>query len=79
MEINFDVIAVYETWTSYSRENVRPRNIDVYQTYHGTKRHTLKSGCGFYIKNGLKFSQLADLDMSVTDENNELQSCWTES
>ena len=78
MVINFDVIAVYETWTSYSRENIRPRIIDVYQTYHGTKRHTLKSDCGFYTKNGLRFQQRTDLDMSVIDENNEFQPCWIE-
>ena len=55
LEFNFDVIAVSETWISYPRENIKPRIIDGYQTYHGTKGHTLKTWSGFYIKNGLKF------------------------
>ena len=78
LEFNFDVIAVPKTWTSYSWENIKPRIIDGYQAYHGTKGHSLKSGCGFYIKNGLKFRQQTDLDLSVIDENNEFQSCWIE-
>ena len=78
LEFNFDVIAVSETWTSFSRKNIKPRIIDGYQTCHGIKGHNLKSGCGFYIKNGLKFCQWADLDLSVIDENNEFQSCWIE-
>ena len=75
LEFNFDITAVSETWTSYSRENIKSKTIDGYQTYHGTKGHTLKSGCGFHIKNGLKFQQQTDLDLSVKDENNEFQSC----
>ena len=78
LEFDFDIIAVSETWTSYSRENIKPKTIDGYQTYHGTKGHTLKSGCGFYVKNCLKFQQQTDLDLSVIDENNEFQSCWIE-
>ena len=35
-------------------------------------------GVGFYIKNGLKFQQWTDLDLSVIDENNEFKSCWAE-
>ena len=34
LEFNFN--AVSETWTSYSREKIKPRIIDGYQTYHGT-------------------------------------------
>ena len=78
LQFNFDIIVVSETWTSYSRENIKPKTIDGYQTYHGTKGHTLKSGCGFYVKNCLKFQQRTDLDLSVIDENNEFQSCWIE-
>ena len=56
LEFDFGIIAVSETWTSYSTENIKPKTIDRYQTYHGTKRHTLKSGYGFYIKKWLKIS-----------------------
>ena len=78
LEFNFYVITVSETWTSCPRENIKSRIIDGYQTYHRTKGHTLKRGCGFFIKNGLKFHQWTDLDLRTIDENNEFQPCWIE-
>ena len=78
LEFDSGIIDVSETWTSYSTENIKPKTIDRYQTYHGSKGHTLKSGCGFYIKNGLKLQQRTDLDLSIIDKNNEFQSCWIE-
>lgn len=74
LEFNFDIIAVSERWGSYSREKIKPRIIDGYQTYHGTKG---QSRCGFYVKNCLKFRQRTDLDINIVD-NNDFQSFWIE-
>ena len=49
-----------------------------YQLLHGVKGKTLKSGCGFYLKSGIKFKPRKDLNISFFDENNEFQSCWIE-
>ena len=76
LKSNLPVTPVSETWASYSRENIKPRIIDEYQTYYGTEGNTLKSGCEFYTKNGFKLCQWTDLDMSVIAENNEFQTCW---
>ena len=52
--------------------------IDGYQTFHGTGGQSLKSGCGFFVKEGLKYKRRTDLEMSFKDKNNEFQSCWIE-
>ena len=49
-----------------------------YQLFHGVKGKPIKSGCGFYLKSGIKFKPRKDLDISYFDKNNEFQSCWVE-
>ena len=60
--------------------NSFPQNLNIYitgyQKFHGTEGHTLKSGCGFYIKEGIRFTPRKDLDISFADDKNEYQSCW---
>lgn len=41
-----------------------------YKTFHDTGGQSLKSGCGFFVKEGLKCKQITDLEMSFKDENN---------
>ena len=43
-----------------------------------SKGVTTKSGCGFYIRNGIKYKQRKDLDISYYDYYNELQSSGVE-
>ena len=49
-----------------------------YQNYHGNKGSSIKSGCGFYIREGIEFKPQKDLDISYHDTNNEFQSTWIE-
>ena len=76
LEHNFDVLALSETWTktNYKSNYV----IDGYQTFHGIGGQSLKSGCGFFVKEGLKYKQRTDLEMSFKDENNQFQFFWIE-
>ena len=79
LDHNFDVLALSETWTPKDKQNLGKLNhITGYQKFYGTEGHTLKSGCGFYVKKGLKFTPRKDLDISFADDKNEYQSCWIE-
>ena len=77
LEHNFDVLAVSETWTPKDKQfSSKFGHITGYQKFHGTEGHTLKSGCGFYIKKDIRFTPRKDLDISFTNDKNECQSCW---
>ena len=78
LQCDFDVIALSETWNPKSKKNFRPGILSQYQEYKGTKGNSLKSGCGMYIKNGVKFLERNDLCLSFYDDNNEFQSFWIE-
>ena len=47
-----------------------------YQPYYGTKENSLKSGCAFFVKEGLKFIERNDLNRKIANEGNEFQSSW---
>ena len=49
-----------------------------YQRYYSTKGNSLKSGCCFFVKEGLKFIERNDLNRKIANEGNEFQSCWIE-
>ena len=51
--------------------------IPLYQPYCGTKGNSLKSGCGFFVKEGLKFIERNNLNRKIANEG-KFQSCWTE-
>ena len=60
---NFDVIALTETWNpEKSRDKFIPKRLNGYEKYIGTSGTSLKSGCGFYIRSGLKFVERKKLD-----------------
>ena len=70
---NFDALALSETWTKTIDKTGYV--IDGYQTFHDTGGQSLKSGCVFFVKEGLKYKQQTGLEMNLKDENNEFQSC----
>ena len=39
---------------------------------------SIKSGCGFYVKEDIKFKPRKDLDIAYHDTDNEFQSTWIE-
>ena len=55
LEFSFSVIAVSETWTPKGKDEVKPRKSEGYQNYHGSRGSSIKSGCGDYVKKGIKF------------------------
>ena len=75
---NFSVIALSETRTSKQETNKPFPELRNYQPFYDTQRTTTKSGCGFYVKKGLKFKSRKDLDLIYHDGENEFQSYWIE-
>ena len=70
LEFSFSVIAVSETWTPKGKTEVKPRQLEGYQNYHWNKGSSIKSGCGFYVKEGIKFKPRKDLDFTYHDTDN---------
>ena len=71
LEFSFSVIALSETWTPKGKSEVKPRKLEGYQNYHGNKGSSIKSGCGFYVKGGIKFKSRKDLDIVYHGTDNE--------
>ena len=71
MEFSFSVIAVSETWTPIGKSEVKLRKLEGYQNYHGNRGSSIKSDCGFYVKEGIKFKPRKDLDIAYHDTYNE--------
>ena len=69
LEFSFSVIAVSETWTPIGVQvkprKVKPRKLEGYQNYHGNRGSPIKSGCGFYVKEGIKFKREKILIMFI--------------
>ena len=59
------------------KQNLQYDLLGGYQPYYGIKGKTLKSGCGFFVKEGLKFKTRKDLDILYLDEDNEFHCCWS--
>ena len=77
----FDIIGVSETWTSENNNNkntITNHTIPGYQKFCGTKGSSLKSGCGFFVKEGVNFKERIDLSVKFINYQNEFQSCWIE-
>ena len=70
------VILILISWHSLKR-GPKPMTklviyaIHVYQTFHDIGGQSLKSALGFFVKQGLKYKQIIDLEMSFKDENKE--------
>ena len=74
----FDVIALTETWNpEKSRDKFIPKRLG-YEKYTGLSGSSLRSGCGFYIKTGLKFVERKKLDFKHFDDLNEFQTKFIE-
>ena len=67
-----------ETWTPIGKSEVKPRKLEGYQNYHGNRGSSIKSGYGFYVKEGIKFKPREDLDIAYHDTDNRFQSTWIE-
>ena len=79
IEYNFDIIAVTETWNPKNKsDQFKPGCLDGYRKYMGTPGISLKSGCGFYVKETLQVVERFDLDISFEDDKNEFQTKWIE-
>ena len=50
-----------------------PKRLNGYEKYTGICGKTLKSGCGLYIRSGLKFIERTKLDIKYCDDLNEFQ------
>ena len=78
-EIKFDIVALSETWTPESKSKIfQPNCMKGYHEYVGCNGSSLKSGCGFYINNTLKYLDRKDLDVKYCDDTNEFQGKWIE-
>ena len=71
LEFSFSSIAVPETWTLKVKSEVKPMKLEGYQNYHGNRGSSIKSGCGFYVKEGIKFKPQKDFDIAYHDADNE--------
>ena len=78
LEHNFSVVALSETWTSKQEINKPFPELKNYQPFYATQGTTTKSGCGFYVRKGLKFKSGRDLDLTYHNDENEFQSCQIE-
>ena len=78
LDFPFDIIALSETWNPKYKDNFTPGRLPGYKKFNGIQGTTLKSGCGFYIRDTLKTIDRPDLDESHYDDNNEFQGKWSE-
>ena len=75
----FSVIAVSETWTPNNDKcGNKPKTLEGYQSYHGVKGKLLKSGCGLYVREGINFKPIKDLEITYSDEDHEFHCSWIE-
>ena len=79
LDFKFNVIALSETWNHESKKYLfTNEKLPGYQTYQVSTGNSLKSGCGFFISDELKFISRKDLDIKYCDDDNEFQSKWIE-
>ena len=77
--LNFDIISLTETWDANSNSNNFVLNmLEGYQHYNGLSGISKKSGCGFYIKEGINYIDRTDLDIYYSNENHEFGAKWIE-
>ena len=79
LDYRFSVIALTETWNAkINNKKFSPGVLEGYQRYDGMSGTTLKSGCGFYVLDGIHYIPKKDLDINVCDGYNEYQFKWIE-
>ena len=69
---------VTDIWTSKQVTNKQLPEFRNYQPFYATQGTATESGCGFYVKKGLKSKSRRDLDLAHHDDDNKFQSCWIE-
>ena len=75
----FDVIALSEIWVDKNdKRKELIGNLEGYQKFLFTPGNSLKGGCGFFVKNGLKVLERKDFDISFSDDTNEYETKWIE-
>ena len=79
LDQQFSVAGLSEIWTPQNKNSLfKPQKLDGYQPYYGIQGNSLKSGCGFYVKDEINYKPRKDLDIAYNDEYNEFQCCWIE-
>ena len=79
LDHSFSVMSVSEAWTPESkRQQINLDILEEYQTYYEVKENSLKSSCGFYVREDIKFKPPNNLKLTCFDEYNEFQCCWIE-
>ena len=79
LDHSFSVTSVPEAWTPESKsKQFNSEILDGYQKYYGMKGNSLKSGCRFYVREGIKFKSQNDLNLIFCDEYNKFHCCWIE-
>ncbi len=79
LNYHFDIIALSETWNSESnKDKFMPKMLENYNKYKGLTGTTTRSGCGLYIRTGIKYKERKDLDTQHYDDLNEYQSKFIE-
>ena len=78
LDFSFDLLAVSKTRIAKSDHCKNIPRLEKYQPFVGTKGVTTKRGCSCHIRNGIKYKQSKDLDISYYDDNNEFQSSQSE-
>ena len=74
LQYPFDIIALTETWNpSSGKDKFIPKMLDNYNKYRGLSGTTVRSGCGLYIRTGIKYKDRTDLDTQHHDDLNEFQ------
>ena len=48
---------------SITKSEVKPRKLEGYQNYHGNRGSSIKTGCGFYVKEGIKFKHIMNSNL----------------
>ena len=67
-----------ETWTPKGKNEIKPRKFEGYRNYNGERRSSVKSGCCFNVKEGIKFKPRQGLDIVYHDADKEFPSTWIE-
>ena len=59
-------VALSEWWIPQDKNSLfRPLNWDGYQPYYGKQRNSLKTGCEFYIEEGINWKPNKYLDIAI--------------
>ena len=75
----FDIIALSETWNELGSKKTKSiPELQGYNKFLQTHGNSLKGGCGFYVKSGVKVVERKDLDISLKDDTNEYETKWIE-